>query len=86
MKNAFNRPVAAALEGRGFPVGASKEGAVAVLGCGFLRKGHTEGAVTSLRTRVNSHSWWFPFFLAREGKQRLSVEDLGSCISLVELL
>lgn len=52
MKYVFNGPVAAALEGRGFPVGTSQEGAVAVLGCGFLRKGHTEGAVTSLRTRV----------------------------------
>lgn len=55
MKYVFNRPVAAALEGRGFPVGTSQEGAVAVLGCGFLRKGHTEGAVTCLRTRVTPH-------------------------------
>lgn len=81
MKYVFNGPVAAALEGRGFPVGTSQEGAVAVLGCGFLRKGHTEGAVTSLRTRVTP-----PTPRPREGKQTLSVEDLGSCISLVELL
>lgn len=56
------------------------------MGCGFLIKGHTESALTSLRTRVSSHSWWFPYFSPWEGKQTFSVEDLGSCISLVELL
>ena len=69
MKYMFNGPVTAALEGRGFPVGTSQQGAVAVLGCGFLRKGQTEGAVTSLRTRVNSHSWLFPFFSSGRGNK-----------------
>ena len=59
---------------------------MALLGCGFLIKRHTESALTSLRTRVNSHSWWFPYFSPWEGKHTLSVEDLGSFISLVEPL